>query len=368
MLTSSLIGSSADLNSIAAGGRTMREPEASDAVLRVQTALLSLGFELPEAGADGIFGQETAAAVVAFKTSRGLFPNNPVVGVGTATRLDVEIAYLEGVAVDQILDDDRVLASDPYLGARIDVLRPDLGIPDKILRFFELSDEFCLPLSALWGPQVASTFGKLVDPKMSDDYCATVGPCVGDDFFDLANNSTLYTLFLELHNPAVPPPIITQVGDSVRPDILRHRPGSTEWYETKPMTPSGVIEFLAKAKVLVSNYALGFPYVPGTAYRPSREIPLGAFIAPGGGRLEIFIEPRRPAKGMILYRICIRGDYVRYFNDVRIGVGILAIMAALAPEILALGVAAEEVAAYVAAIRALAAEFGGVLPVLIPSP
>lgn len=377
MLLSTLFGECAELVAAAAGQVRIQAPEQSDAVSRIQQALLAIGFELPS-GPDGVFGAETASAVVAFKTSRGLFPNDPVLGVGTSTRLDREIAFMEGAPlqqaapegglIDPTFDEDSVLAHEPFVAARLDQMRPDRGIPDKILRFFELSDEFCLPLSALWGPQVASTLGKLVDPKIMSDYCQ-LQTCAGDDFFDLSNNSTLYALFLEVHNPGVPSSTIKSVGGSVRPDILRHRTDAQEWYETKPLTPSGVTEWLTKAARLRWNYAGTFPYVAGTRYKPSPEILLGSFdfIEGGGGHLEVFIEPRRPASGMILYRICLRGDFVRYFNAVRLTAGILAIVAALAPEILAAGVEAGDVAAFTAAIEALAAEFQVVLPVLTRS-
>ncbi|NML65446.1 hypothetical protein HHL22_09540 [Hymenobacter sp. RP-2-7] len=70
---------------------------------------------------------------------------------------------------------------------------------------------------------------------------------------------------------------------------------------------------------------------------------------------------------MVLYRICLRGDYVQYFNRVRLVAGILAILAALAPEMLAVGAAVGEVAAYVELVTALAAKYGLALPVLLPA-
>jgi hypothetical protein len=379
MLLSGLIGDSDRLVQAADGLVRIMAPEESDAVLRIQQALLALGFELPDSGPDGVFGDETGAAVVAFKTDRGLVPNDPVVGPGTTTRLDREIAFMEGVAVDlalaevapvdPVFTESAVLARDPLMAGRLDQLRPDLGIPDKILQFFELSDEFCLPLSPLVGPQVASVLGKLVDPKIMGDYCQLVGPCTGFDFFDLSNTSTLYELFLGQHNPGVPDAVISAIAASVRPDIIRHRADEKAWYETKPLTPSGLAEWLQKATQLKLNYALTLPYGLGKVYRPSNEILLGSFTFTegGGGQLDVFIEPRRPAPGMILYRICLRGDYVRYFNEVRLVAGILAILVALAPEVLAAGAEAAEVAAVIAALQELAASLGVVLAELAPA-
>lgn len=62
-----------------------------DHVRKVQFALIDLGFGIPD-GATGNFLQQTSAAVVAYKTSRGLTPNDPVAGVGTITTLDREWA------------------------------------------------------------------------------------------------------------------------------------------------------------------------------------------------------------------------------------------------------------------------------------
>ncbi len=368
MLQSSLIGGSDDLNFVASRGRVIKAPESSDAVVRIQSALICLGFELPEAGIDGVFGEEVSSAIVAFKTDRGIFPNDPAVGEGTTKRLDLEIAYLEGVTGEDVLEEPRVLASDPFFGGILDTLHPDRSIPDKILEFFRITiDEFCFPLNDLFGTVVSSMVGRLVERPIADDYCKLQGPCVGEDFFDLdANAQIAYTNFLRTRNPLIPEATIIAIGSSVRPDILRHRNDFQEWYEIKPLSPSGVTEFLIKGKQLRANYDSTFPYLPGKKYTPSRQIPLklGFFE---GDKLEIFIDAIRPATGMILYRICVKGDYVRYFRRVGFIAGILAILAFLLPEILAGGAAAGEVAAFSETILGLAARFGVALPTLVPT-
>ncbi|MFI6600617.1 peptidoglycan-binding protein [Nonomuraea sp. NPDC050536] len=58
------------------------------AVVRVQIALRELGFDLGPAGADGFFGPATGTAVSLFKQQHALTPSDPVVGVGTMTKLD----------------------------------------------------------------------------------------------------------------------------------------------------------------------------------------------------------------------------------------------------------------------------------------
>lgn len=60
-------------------------------VFRVQSALLDLGRSIGPAGADGIFGADTGAAITAYKTEKRLIPNDPVVGPGTARALDDDL-------------------------------------------------------------------------------------------------------------------------------------------------------------------------------------------------------------------------------------------------------------------------------------
>lgn len=60
----------------------------ADAVRRVQLALLDLGYQLPQFGADGHFGGEMGDAVTRFKTDRGIQPPDPVVGLKTMEALD----------------------------------------------------------------------------------------------------------------------------------------------------------------------------------------------------------------------------------------------------------------------------------------
>ncbi len=78
------------LEACLAGQHRMMAPEAGDAVLRVQQALIDLGFAI-SGGADGAFGRDTGDAVTEFKLNHGLSPSDPVIGVGTMTALDADI-------------------------------------------------------------------------------------------------------------------------------------------------------------------------------------------------------------------------------------------------------------------------------------
>jgi hypothetical protein len=62
-------------------------------VMRLQSALIDVGKPVGPRGADGVFGSDTGAAVTAYKTSKGLVPNDPVVGSGTAQALDDELFF-----------------------------------------------------------------------------------------------------------------------------------------------------------------------------------------------------------------------------------------------------------------------------------
>ncbi|MEY9987992.1 hypothetical protein ABIE67_000024 [Streptomyces sp. V4I8] len=372
MLKSDLFGDSADLALVAAGDRRILAPEASDSVGLVQQALVTVGFKLPDFGVDRSFGPETGAAVTAFKEDRALQPSDPVVGKGTITRLDTELAYLQGLDTPQALSDRKLLVSEPFTAGVLESVHPDIDITGKVLQFFELADTLCFSMSmaVLDAPQLASFVGRFVEPHINKDFCRRNGPCSpANDFFDTANSAALYTDFLRVHNPAIDPSVIATVGAGVRPDIVSHRPGQqAEWYEIKPLSPAGVSAGLAKGVKLRSNYETNaFPYRPGRAYTPSAKITLGEFVTPEGERLEVFIEPRRLLPGLIFYRFCVGGDFVRYFNRVRLVAGILAILVALAPELLEVGAAAEEAAAFISLLRSIAAEVGAVLPSLSPA-
>jgi hypothetical protein len=65
----------------------------SDAVRRIQQALIDLGFVVGATGADGVFGYQTGQAVSQFKIDNNLSPADPVVGKGTMTRLDLLTPY-----------------------------------------------------------------------------------------------------------------------------------------------------------------------------------------------------------------------------------------------------------------------------------
>ncbi|MDX2241493.1 MAG: DUF4157 domain-containing protein [Leptolyngbyaceae cyanobacterium bins.302] len=59
-----------------------------EAVAKVQQALVELGYPLPKSGVDGLYGDETGAAVASFKQDNGINPSDPVVGPQTMAELN----------------------------------------------------------------------------------------------------------------------------------------------------------------------------------------------------------------------------------------------------------------------------------------
>ena len=81
----------------AAGTSSFPAPVLSSGptIVKVQQALLDIGYSLPQFGADGTFGSETGTAVVAFKSDWHLVPRDPVIGPKTMLALDKEMVALE---------------------------------------------------------------------------------------------------------------------------------------------------------------------------------------------------------------------------------------------------------------------------------
>ncbi len=98
------------LEACLAGGHRMMAPETGPAVVKIQQALLDLGLALPVHGADATFSDETGAAVTAYKTDRGIFPNDPVVGPKTMASLDAEPALAPGPTETPVEKAERLVA------------------------------------------------------------------------------------------------------------------------------------------------------------------------------------------------------------------------------------------------------------------
>jgi hypothetical protein len=271
-LTSSLLGSSPDLNGISRGERRMLAPEVSDSVALVQQALLACGFDLPAFGVDDSFGAELGAAVTGFKSSRGLQPTDPVVGTGTITQLDAEVTYLEGNPREDLLQKPGVLALDPAQAGFIELARPDLNLTETLTDFFQFGDRICLRLSFVLGSQAAALMGRIAEERIFTDYRTRPLFVPAADFFDDTNSSTPYVNFLLAQHPHLDPAVLTDLGSKRRPDLLRNQSAGPEWYEIKPLSISGAVAAWKKFNTIPPNYAAaGLPYsrAPPTPRRSS---------------------------------------------------------------------------------------------------
>jgi hypothetical protein len=292
-----------------------------------------------------------------------LVPTDPVVGRGTTSSLDIESAYLEGTVTDEAIANTRILSLDPLFAGVLDSSFP--GVDQRVQEFFQFGDRLCFRLSFLVGADLAKLFGRFVEGPIFTDYCTLLPPCSAADFVDAAPGSSAYVNFLKARHPAVPAAQIQALGGRRRPDILSNRPTRSEWYEIKPASIAGAIAAWKKLNSIPDDYErLGLPYKPGTAYSPTEEIPLTNLISPEGEALDVILHVWRRAPGLIFYELCVKGDYVSYFNRVRLVAGILAILVAI-PELIP---AAEEAGAIVAAVRALATSLNATLPVLVHAP
>lgn len=360
MLTSQLFSGSQDLQDVSDGVRTIEDQEESDSVALIQEALLAIGYTQPAFGVDDIFSGETVDAIVDFKQSRGLSNTDPDVDAETIDRLDFEMNYLEGSWLDAFADDTALLARDPWL-AGIAEQQLGLSLTEKLTEFFEFGDRMCFRVSFVLSPAAAVLVGRMAEGVVKDDFCRLQAPCTSADFFDLSPSSSDYTDFLLREHPDLDAAELGGLGSLTRPDILRHRPAQSAWYEIKPLSISGAIAARIKNHEIVKNYArVGLPYTTGTSYTPTEFITLGTFFTPEGENLRVVLHLMRRAPGLVFWEICVEGDYVLYFNRVRLTAGILALMVACA----ILLIPAAEAAGVVAALTALAEALGVALPVL----
>ena len=363
-----------DLATVAAGrGGTDDLPQ--EAVRRVQEALLVAGHELPRAGVDGTLNPETDQALRTFARDRDLpaAPERaPALTPALLRRLDYEQAFSEGNVGAAMVNDLPLLRRDPALGALVGQYSPTgAGLEKQLLTLIaeaaQLGDTICMRLSMGLDARVAGEFSELVaEPKIFADFTKKMlGKRTLADFFDEDKSFVGYREYLIRNNPGKST-IALRISRKTRPDIMTHRPPVFEWYEIKPMSAAGIRSAIEKYVLLTPGYPLlGYPYTPGDRYVPTHHIPLTKLVSDHGEKLDVYLEVLRPMPALIFWTLCFTGDYVRYFNRVRLVAGLLAILAALAAEAAAAASTAVVVArasALLAQIQFLAATLGLALP------
>lgn len=95
---------------IARGESALRSGSRGDGVRAIQGALLHLGFDVGSAGADGIYGRDTTAAVKRFQQAHGRSPSGEV-DRETLLLLDTALDTAPAVATPPSLPDDYLLKS-----------------------------------------------------------------------------------------------------------------------------------------------------------------------------------------------------------------------------------------------------------------
>lgn len=156
------------LESCLAGTHRMLAPEENLSIMRLQEGLNRLSFDAGKL--DGIFGGNTGQAVHEFKVAHGLSPDAPVVGKGTAAKLD-ELLLHGSPLLDPDFGEVAALVArhtvEPFLGLE---LAPLLMTPLNSQRhdvaralLNALNTGACLAMVA--GSRAAG----VVDPRLPDD-------------------------------------------------------------------------------------------------------------------------------------------------------------------------------------------------------
>jgi len=165
------------LEACLAGRHRMMSPESGPAVLKVQQALLDLGYDLGPKRDDGRFGTFTGRAVTLFKTRRNISPNDPVVGPKTMAALDGEYALPFADRDEWLTWRTRPLREWNYT-REDELLHRYLGLP---LHFANVS----LWLPAPFRQAVLIGLTELLDPKGSPDGPRTPSATWGASPLDL---------------------------------------------------------------------------------------------------------------------------------------------------------------------------------------
>lgn len=227
------------------GTHRMRRPETGVAVQLVQQALIDLGFQIPS-GATGNFLDETSAAVVAFKRSHGLVPDDPVLGPGTMSALDRDI-----VAYDRDMGPtpDRVLG----LGDRGE----DVALLHSVLNY-----HCVLPTELL---ELGDTFTETTDLRLRSFQVQNALTPSG--VVDADTNAALMTFgsFSCSYQVNYPPPEIAGPGDIDTDSPTEHEFQLTSGvkHTIQPWkTPPTKLEYVLdlEASWVIKNPGSGFPF------------------------------------------------------------------------------------------------------------
>jgi len=318
--------SAAGASSSPPGRPTLRQGASGDPVQECQEKLNKTPAASAPLVTDGQFGPLTRVAVVDFQSAQGLEADGAV-GPLTWTRLDATAATGSSVT-----------SSVPAATNTLGVLAPAASLPG--------GQRLCFPPSAFADPQFASGFGTIAERFIENDYCDTLGCSAATVFID-NNNPTAYKAFLTAHNPslrsgakavALTAASITGIA---RPDILNDDGVRRDFYEIKPLSPSGAAAGVEKLVEIAAFMALlGLPYVSGVTYSPSKDIPImsGTIL---GEPIGVALNVQRFVPGIVTYSLCLRGNLAELLTKVALA----TLLAWIAAQLLIMAAGAVVVAA-----------------------
>jgi len=185
------------------------------------------------------------------------------------------------------------------------------------------------------GPQSAA-FGIIAEKFIEADYMPKMGVAPpATAYFDDSFAGPIdprYGAFLLSRNPGLAPwkAVFLSITPVSRPDMLADNGVLREFDEIKPMSVPGVSSGFAKlVEIMAVMSTLGLPYVRGTTYAPTPNIPIASTMLPGGIPFTLSIAVTRAAAGLILYRLCITTDFVT-LSLLALAAVLIAILAFLA--------------------------------------
>jgi hypothetical protein len=211
-------------------------------------------------------------------------------------------------------------------------------------------ERLCFPPGPIMGAQWGSGFGTLAERFIEQDYCVTLGCLPGVTEYIDNNNPTAYLMFMRAHNPSLGSgaPAVALAAASVtgiaRPDIMTDNGARRDYYEIKPFSPDGVAAGMAKLVEIVAFMSLlSLPYVPGTTYSPSKDIPMLSGMVLGEP-LAVSLNVQRHLPGLVTYSLCLQGNLSAILAKVALAALLAWIVAQLLMMAAAAGVAALAVA------------------------
>lgn len=170
----------------------------------------------------------------------------------------------------------------------------------------------CLAPSEVPGiaPTEASRFGEIAEDLIYADFVQKY-PIVGTEVFRDHHNPDAYLYFLAANNPHFTEAMQKDYFERAWaqklakvPDFLVHKASEKAFYEVKPDSTSGIsagVQKVGKLQAVYPYYKL--PYEPGRIFTPKNHR-----VAFFGTALEVELNVRRAAPGLLAYKLCVKSN------------------------------------------------------------